>query len=151
MPAHELKDARSIAGILTAADRSLAAGDIAQAHAHYVRCFNLVRRWVDDLVSDDPEVARRAASVTLPPGIDPLALAVGPYRGLLRTAPCQGHLDAALEAGERAMALYTRFAPGSAAEPECLDELAGVAQRMGYNDYAQEMFALAELKRIVLD
>jgi hypothetical protein len=88
--------------------------------------------------------------VSLPPGVDPLALAVGPYRGLMRRAPHQGHLDAALEAGERAMLLYGRFAPGSAAERECLDELAGVAQRMGYHDYAEQMSALAELKRRLL-
>jgi hypothetical protein len=87
--------------------------------------------------------------VTLPPGIDLLTLAVGPYRGLLRTAPYQGHLDAALEAGERAMLIYGRFARNSAAEIECLNELASVAQKMGYHDYAQEMFALAEIKRIV--
>jgi hypothetical protein len=54
MATHELNDARSIAAMLTAADRSFAAGDIDQAHAGYVRCFNLVRRWADDLTSDDP-------------------------------------------------------------------------------------------------
>lgn len=145
--ATEVSHAGLVLAAIEAGERLLEMGALDQAQSNFTTALGLNVPLIEELLSDDQRVAKRAAESRLPPGVDMLTLVTSPQQHLYRLLRRRGDVATAFRVAESTVGLYIRLAPHSARTAEFLDELGDLAFQAGDRDYAQQCLRQAGLIR----